>query len=247
MGYFRELPDLQYQSPLLHKKSSRDYVLAKNLFRRVKLLDWLSDISTVFDKYQIEEGERPDNVARKLYGKATLDWVVLITANITNSKDQWPLSNEELYQFASEKYGTTLNDIHHYETRTVKDAEGRLILKGGQVVDSTFTIPAPYEYQTSSTSTYTRSTASYSIISEAETLQDTSSYSAGGDINPTTGISNWEYETRKNTEKRSIYLLRPLYLQQFLNDMRIVMHYDKSSQRLNPKTIRTENTRLTGP
>ena len=247
MGYFNELPDLDYQSPVLHKKSSRDYIRVKNLFRRVKLLDWISEIATVFDKYQIPEGARPDTVANQLYGASQYDWVLLITAGINNIKDQWPLNNEELYQFASEKYGTTLNDIHHYETRTVKDAEGRLILKGGQVVDSTFTIPAPYEYQTSATSTYTKSTASYNIISDAETIQDTSSYSAGGNINPTTGISNWEYETRKNTEKRSIYILRPLYLQQFLNDMRVVMHYDKSSQRLNSKVIRTENTRLTGP
>ena len=247
MGYFRELPNLDYQSPFLHKKSSQDYVRTKNLFRRVKLLDWLQDIATVFTKYQIEEGERPDTIARKIYGKETLDWVLLITAGITNVKDQWPLNNEELYQFASEKYGTTLNDIHHYETRTVKDAEGRLILKGGQIVDNTFTIPAPYEYQTSSSSTYTRSTASYNIISDSETIKDTSSYSAGGNINPTSGISNWEYEAKKNEEKRGIFILRPIYIQQFLNDMRTVMHYDKSSQRVDSRTIKTENTRLIGP
>ncbi len=244
MGYFRELPNLDYQSPRLDKKSSRDYIRVKNLFRRVKLLDWISDIATVFNKYEILEDERPDVVAKKLYGKATLDWVVLLTAGITNVKDQWPLSNEELYQFASEKYGTTLNEVHHYETREVKDASGRLILKGGQVVDNTFTIPSPYEYQTSSTSTYTRSTASYSIISDAETIRDTSSYAAGGNINPTIGISNWEYEARKNEDKRGIYILRSTYLQQFLNDMRTVMHYDRSSQRINSRVIRTENTRL---
>ena len=32
MSYFRELPDLLYQSNLLHKTSSQDYVLIKNLF-----------------------------------------------------------------------------------------------------------------------------------------------------------------------------------------------------------------------
>ena len=237
MGYFRELPNLDYQSPLLHKKSSRDYVRVKNLFRRVKLLDWISEIATVFDKYQIPENARPDTVAEQMYGSSSYDWVLLTTAGITNIKDQWPLNNEELYQFASEKYGSTLNDIHHYETRTVKDAEGRLILKGGQIVDSDFTIPAPYEYQTTSASTYTKSTASYSIISDAETIKDTTSYSAGGNINPTTGISNWEYETRKNIEKRSIYILRPMYLQQFLNDMRTIMHYDKTSQRIDLSLI----------
>ncbi len=43
MSYFRELPNLLYQSTLLDKVSSRDYVLIKNLFRRVKLQDYITD------------------------------------------------------------------------------------------------------------------------------------------------------------------------------------------------------------
>ena len=41
MGYFRELPEIAYQSPLSHRNSSRDYIIIKNIFRRVKLLDYL--------------------------------------------------------------------------------------------------------------------------------------------------------------------------------------------------------------
>ena len=43
MSYFRELPDILYQSNLLHKTSSQDYVRIKNLFRRVKLKDDVLD------------------------------------------------------------------------------------------------------------------------------------------------------------------------------------------------------------
>jgi hypothetical protein len=66
-------------------------------------------------------------------------------------------------------------------------------------------------------------------------------------LNPVVGISNYEYETIKNEEKRTIYLLRPDYLQQYLNDMRKIMYYDKSSQYVDKKLIRTENTRITMP
>ena len=31
MGYFNELPEIAYQSPLSHKNSSRDYVIIKNI------------------------------------------------------------------------------------------------------------------------------------------------------------------------------------------------------------------------
>ena len=34
MGYFKELPNIVYQSPLSHKNSSTDYIVIKNLFRR---------------------------------------------------------------------------------------------------------------------------------------------------------------------------------------------------------------------
>ena len=213
MGYFRELPELDYQSFLSDSNSSSKYLRVKNLFRRCKLRDDLQSVFTIFNKYEIVEGARPDTVAEELYGDAELDWVVLMTAGIINVRNEWPLSDRQIYNYSLEIYGTQLNDVHHYETREVKDANGRLILPKGKVVDSTFTIPDP--------DTYT------AIIS------------------PINGISNYEYEVRKNDAKRSIYLLKESYLQQFLNDMRQEMIYSRSSEYVNENLIRTENTRIT--
>ena len=139
MGYFRELPDVQYQSFLSDAISSQDYLRVKNLFRRNKLRDDLQNVFTIFNKYEIPEGARPDTVAEEFYGSATLDWVVLMTAGIINVRDEWPLSNYQLYKYAENKYGIAgLNDIHHYETKEVKDSNGRLILPAGKVVDKDF-------------------------------------------------------------------------------------------------------------
>jgi hypothetical protein len=146
MSYFRELPDLEYQSPFADSNSSQNYVRAKNLFRRIKLRDDLKNVFTLFNKYQIPEGARPDTVAEEVYGKADYDWVVLLTAGIINVRDEWPLSNKDLYAYAEEVYGNDLNAIHHYETTEVKDSNGRLILPAGKIVDSNFTIPKPNNY-----------------------------------------------------------------------------------------------------
>ena len=215
MGYFRELPNLQYPSFLKDKNSSLDYLEVKNIFRRVKLRDDLQSTFTVFDKYEIPEGYRPELVADEIYGSSELDWVVIITAGIINIRNEWPLSNKDLYEYASNKYGTELNAVRYYETTEVKDANKRLILPKGKVVDSNFTIPKPGE-----------PTAT---------------------LNPVTGVSNYEYEVRLNEEKRSIYLLRQEYLQQFINDMRDIMVYDKSSQYMNERIIKTENLAVTMP
>ena len=48
MPYFKELPNIAYQSPLSHKNSSTDYIVIKNIFRRTKLADYLKDAASIF-------------------------------------------------------------------------------------------------------------------------------------------------------------------------------------------------------
>ena len=217
MGYFRELPNLQYQSPYTNRISSSTYVTAKNIFRRMKIRDDLKSVFSVFNKYEIDDGDRPDTVARDLYGKSNLDWVVLITANIINVRDEWPMSDKDVYNFTVSKYGLeNVNNIKHYETRQIKNCRGFIVLRSGEIVGSYFSI----------------------------------SYYDGKDItttpsNTVRGVTNYEYEVIENQKKRTIDVLRSEYLQQFLNDIRNEMTYKRSSQFVNDKLIRTENTRIT--
>tara|TARA_S200000501_G_scaffold376917_1_gene433393 strand:+ start:1302 stop:1949 length:648 start_codon:yes stop_codon:yes gene_type:complete len=214
MGYFRELPNLQYQSPYSNRISSDSYITVKNLFRRMKIRDDLQNVFTVFNKFTINDGDRPDTVAKDLYGKSTLDWVILTTANIINVRNEWPLSSKELYDFVVEKYDLTeINQVRHYETTEVKNDRGIVILPKGKVVDEDFKIPNPENIN--------------------------------AELNPVRGVTYYEYEQDKNEEKRNIFVLRSEYLQQFLTDIRNEMTYKKSSQFVNDKLIKTENTRVT--
>ena len=218
MSYFRELPDVEYQSFLSDAISSQDYLKVKNLFRRNKVRDDLQNVFTLFNKYEIVEGARPDTVAEEFYGSATLDWVVLMTAGIINVRDEWPLSNYQLYKYAENKYSVeNLSDINYYETKEVKDSNGRLILPAGKDVNEDFTL------------NYSDNGVKVSVSG----------------ISVRRGVSNWEYETIKNNKKSSIYLLNQGYLQQFLNDMREIMTYGISSEYVNESLIRTENTKVT--
>ena len=236
MSYFRELPDILYQSNLLHKVSSQEYIRIKNIFRRVKIQDWIQDNVQFFNKYTIRDGERPDTMAERLYGSPDRDWIVILTAGITNIRNDWPLSNYDLYRYVETKYGTDLNAVHHYETIEVRDNKGRLILPAGQRVDQNFTIPTPYD--ASATNFY---------IGVRPQSDNIDYRSVNSDINPVTGVSNYEYETQLNESKRRIEVMKPIYLQQFLNDMRELMNYKESSQTVNSKLLTTENTRLIGP
>tara|TARA_B100001057_G_scaffold24912_1_gene22900 strand:- start:393 stop:1061 length:669 start_codon:yes stop_codon:yes gene_type:complete len=220
MGYFRELPNIQYQSPFSNRVSSASYITAKNLFRRMKIRDDLQNVFTVFNKYEIDDGDRPDIVARDLYGKSSLDWVVLTTAGIINVRDGWPLPSKELYDLVVERYGIKeINKVRHYETKEIKNSRGVVILPSGKTVGADFSV---------------------------------SYYDGGLELNVTTtpsntvrGVTYYEYEVEENDKKRNIFVLRSEYLQQFLNDIRNEMTYKKSSQFVNNKLVRTENTRVT--
>lgn len=209
-NYFSYLPDLAYQSFLPGSNSSQNYVLAKNLFRRVQVREDVYNSLTSFVKYEIPDGYRPDNAANDLYGDPDLDWVIIVTANIIHLRDEWPLSNYQLYNYAENKYKDNLNRIKFYETTEVRDSKNRLILPAGKVVTENFTIPNPSNQN--------------------------------ANLNPVSGITNYEYETRLNDEKRTIYVLKPLYIEQFLLDMRREMEYTESSQYIDDKLIVTENT-----
>ena len=215
MGYFRELPNILYPSFLPEKASSLDFTLVKNVFRRVKVRDDLYKHFVVFDKYEIPEGARPDTVAENLYGTSLLDWVVLTVAGIINVRNEWPLSNRDLFNYCSNKYGDSLNSVRFFETREVKDSSNRVILPKGKIVDSNFTIPKPGE--------------------------------PSATLNPVVGISNYEYETSLNEEKRNINVLREENITEFLEDMREIMTYQESSEFVTSRVAQTENTNITMP
>jgi hypothetical protein len=168
-------------------------------------------------------------VAQEIYGSVQYDWVVIVSAGITRLRDEWPLSDKQVYDYAESIYGSDLNGIHHYETKEVKDPEDRLILPEGQVVDEDFKI-----YYTYDGNLYTNDATA--LGENVIRISD-----------PIVGVSNYEYEVRKNNDKRGIYVLKPRYLQQVINDTRKAMIYDRSSQYVSDRLIKTENTKVSIP
>ena len=144
--YFSNLPNLRYPSLDPERNSLFDYDEVKNFFRRFYIReDYLQD-AIYFNKYTILDGERPDNVAEKIYLDPLLDWVVLITNNIIDLYSEWPLSDSDFYDFMNRKYpNQTYSDIAYYETTEVKDSSNRVVLPKGLKVSSNFTIKNPLD------------------------------------------------------------------------------------------------------
>ena len=241
MGYFRELPEIAYQSPLSHKNSSRDYIVIKNIFRRVKLLDYLKDATSLFNKFVIGDGDRPDTVAEILYGDSRLDYVIILVAGITNINHEWPLQDYQVYDYALSKYKTEeeMMKIRYYETFEIKDDQNRQILPPNLIVDADFKM-----YGSSTQAGSVR----YNLISQAGNIQldDKDEYTVATD-KIARAVTNLEYEYSENEKKREIDVLNSGYLQTFINDLRDIVKYDKNSNYITSSLAQTENTEMVNP
>ena len=111
MSYFDKFPLLVYDA-----KGQGNYKLVTDILRRVKLRTAIKDGAVLFDKYDVKNGENPEDVAFKWFGSADLHWVILLTNDITDRYYGWPLNQVQFDEFLTDKYGAGNEDgIHHYE------------------------------------------------------------------------------------------------------------------------------------
>ena len=242
MGYFRELPDIAYQSPLLHKNSSRDFLLIKNIFRRTKLFDFLENNVSLLDKFTIGDGDRPDTVAEQMYGDSSLDYIIVLVAGITNIIDEWPLQDYQVYDFALQKYGSEekMNEIKYYETLEIVDNQNRQIVPPNLIVDADFKIDGTVNKFPSSTR-YT-----LKALTGNRQLDDKDEFTVKTD-NIAFPVTNFQYEIELNEKRRKIDVLKPSYVNTFVNDLRDVLRYEKSSNYITSSLASTENTNVVNP
>ena len=140
-SYFRQLPNLSYPSLANNRSSVYDYQVVKNFFKRAVLRDDIFNDVTNFTKYSVEGDERADQVAYDFYGDSGLDWVILTTNNIIHVRDEWPMGQQDFLTYLNEKYTSEqLSNIHHYETKLIRDSSGTLIQPEGLHVDSNYSI-----------------------------------------------------------------------------------------------------------
>tara|TARA_B100001113_G_C20972064_1_gene562256 strand:+ start:205 stop:879 length:675 start_codon:yes stop_codon:yes gene_type:complete len=134
-SYFRKLPNLDYPSLANERTSAYDYQTVKNIFKKAVIRDDIFDEITAFTEYSVEGDERPDQVAYNFYGDSGLDWVILTTNNIIHVRDEWPMGQQDFSTYLNQKYtNEQLSNIHHYETKIIRDSNGKLIQPEGLIV-----------------------------------------------------------------------------------------------------------------
>ena len=97
-GYFNFFPTTEYANTIVTNPISKvkfDQSVQKNL--------------AVFYPYTIEQGERPDQIAARYYDDPELDWIIYLANDIMDPYYDWPLSQNQLYEYLTAKYGSISN------------------------------------------------------------------------------------------------------------------------------------------
>ena len=203
--FFSLVPNISYdEKPISYPFSESDYVTAKNFFRRYKINDDVFSYSVIFRKYTIIDNERPDSLAKKVYGNQFYDWVILLTNNMINAQYDWPLSNYALSKVLESEYDDPYGTIRHYETYAIGQ------YSDGTRVDETF-------YN----STHKLNIDGSVVIKN------------GNEICRPVTIA--DYYSAENEKKREIYLLKPAYFRQFVDDYKKKNIYKKSGSYINQR------------
>jgi hypothetical protein len=203
--YFLLTGDIQYDvKPIKFPFSQSDYVVAKNFFRRFKIDEDKFNYSVYFNRYAMKEGDRYDLIAERAYGTPLYDWVIILTNNIID-----PLFGGALTEYQVRELTENPDGVHHYETVEFKNTDGQVVLEGGLIVDQTFTTK-PFVYVN-------------------QTQGNILTYSQRPGTEVTKVVTNLEQAIRENESNREIYILKPKYLRQFVDDFKKQSFYFKSS------------------
>ena len=109
MSYFNKFPLMSYDI-----KGNKVRKLMPDILRRVKLRALIKSGGMLFDKYDVKEGEKPEDVAFKWFGDPELHWVILMTNNVTDRYYDWPMNQAQFAEYLDDKYSNP-DAIHHYE------------------------------------------------------------------------------------------------------------------------------------
>jgi hypothetical protein len=134
--YFDNFPTFLYPFKVNNKT---EFKLVTDISQNVRVRKEILANITLYDEYDIREGETPEIIAEKVYGSPLYHWVIMLCNERYNYVDDYPLTQYELEKHITAKYGSGNEyDTHHY------------INASGNIVDSTQgTSVSNYDYETS--------------------------------------------------------------------------------------------------
>ena len=218
LSYFNFVPDFEYVNRFPNAKLSK-YIKSKNIFTNIKIRDEIFQDLMYFEKYTIIADERPDNVAETFYEDPDLDWLVLLSNNIVNVYEEWPLTQKNFEEFVLDKYGSfeKLNEIKYYKSKEVTNSRGLKILEKDLIVPENYSV------------TFFDPSIGREITKSGITIP----------------VTNLDLENELQEKRRNIFLIKPEYRGLVIDQINTDLKYKRGSTQFVSRTLkRGDNIRL---
>ena len=140
--YFSYFPQIVYDI-----KGDNEFKIVTNILKRLSLRKEIIDSTTVFNLYDVQEGETPESLADELYGDVSYYWIICYMNNIVDRYHDWPMQHGQFLSFVNDKY-SNVNALHHYEiTQQSGDTKVKINIGADNTDHSGATAVSNYEYE----------------------------------------------------------------------------------------------------
>ena len=249
--YFQQFPKIFYDFPNYSGDDTFLQVLT-DITANVRVRKAILEDITLYDEYDMREGDTPEIIAERIYGNAQYHWIIMLANQRYDYLADFPLSSVELEEHIIDKYGADhINDVHHYEVNGIIDEATATIKIPTSVIQSLklndFIAAHPVANARITSIDYVNKIAvvkmDYGRFSDGMTVTvsgvryDTSLKTNvfASILNftiPTNGfalneeytpITNYEYEVVQNEKKRRIKIISPRLIEQILREYKELM------------------------
>jgi len=134
MAYFQNLPEILYNFRVGSQGEEKVFVV-RDITANIRVIKNVLENVTLYDEYDIIDGETPEIVSEQVYDTPDLHWAIMIANNRFDYLNDWVLPYDRLQQYCIDKYGgeSQIYSIHHYED------------ENGYVVNSDYPLATPVD------------------------------------------------------------------------------------------------------
>lgn len=249
--YFKAFPKIFYDFPNYAGDDTFLQVLT-DITANVRIRKAILEDITLYDEYDMREGDTPEIVAERIYGNAEYHWIIMLANQRYDYLSDFPLSSAELEEHIADKYGADhVYDVHHYEKDGIIDEATATIKLPNDIAKSLkvndFIAVHPSANARIMTLDYVNKIATVKMdygrfkdgmaVTVSGIRYDTSLKANvyGSILNftiPTNGfdlndeyipITNYDYEVAQNEKKRRIKIISPKLIEQILREYKNLM------------------------
>ena len=203
-----------------------------NITNRTNITDKVKQNLSLFDEYDIKDGETPELLADKFYNNPELHWLILHYNDIIDPRFDWPLDTNNLSRYTAGKYAN-VTGIHHYEDANGNYSNGNVYLISSNAF-SNFNVSDAVSNNTNTGTGYiTLKNSSSNVLVTVTTggfisgdqIKKSSNSLVNANITSTvtisgTPVTNYTYEDTVNESKRRIKILKASYVDAVVTDFK---------------------------